>query len=213
MALAHKGLETETIPWRLVEKERIAASRSTTVPVIVDKGSFIADSWVIAEYLDASYPAPPLFDSPQARAYCRWVHSWMERVIHPLVVPLILEDVIRVLHPGDVDYFKRTREASFGKPLDQVCDRSPQAWTNLSRALSPVRQVLRENPYISGNSPAFGDYIVFGTFQWARCCSGNALLTGKANPMVDWFGRMLDLFDGLGRSAAGMPGIEGREAV
>jgi hypothetical protein len=30
--------------------------------------------------------------------------------------------------------------------------------------------------------------------------------------MVDWFQRMLDLFEGLGRSAAAMSGIEAREA-
>jgi glutathione S-transferase len=201
MALAHKGLETETIPWRLVEKDKIISSNSITAPVIVDNGRAIADSWVIAEYLDATYPKSPLLDGNQARAYCRWIHHWAERVIHPLVVPIILKGVLKVLHPADMDYFRRTREASFGKPLEQVVDESPEALARLSGALAPVRRVLRESAFLSGSSPAFGDYIVFGTFQWARCCSERRLLEGKENPMIEWFERMLDLFGGLGRTA------------
>jgi len=50
-ALAHKGLETKTLPSRFTEKERIACSGSERIRVIVDKDRAIADSWNIAEYL------------------------------------------------------------------------------------------------------------------------------------------------------------------
>src|SRR5690348_18091718 len=52
MALRHKGLEFETIPWRFTEKDVIAPHGSQTVPVLVDGGKAIYDSWTIAEYLD-----------------------------------------------------------------------------------------------------------------------------------------------------------------
>ena len=202
MALAHKKLAVEAIPWRMVEKDRIIQSNSITVPVIVDDGKVISDSWAIAEYLDQAYPANPLFDSSQARAYCLWIHHWTERIFHPLIVPIILEEVLSILHPGDLEYFRSTREAAYGKPLEQIFDRSPSAFARLSEALAPMRRIFRHGAFLAGAAPAYGDYVVFGAFQWARCCSSAALFHGSGDPMIGWFERMLDLFGGLGRSAA-----------
>ena len=36
MALVHKGLAFETVPWRFTEKDAIAFANSTTVPVLVE---------------------------------------------------------------------------------------------------------------------------------------------------------------------------------
>jgi len=44
MALAHKGLEFETIPWRYADKPAIAFANWDRVPVIVDKNLPVADS-------------------------------------------------------------------------------------------------------------------------------------------------------------------------
>jgi glutathione S-transferase len=52
MALAHKGLAFETIPWRFTDKEVIAFSGQGRVPVIRDGDRTVSDSWAIAEYLE-----------------------------------------------------------------------------------------------------------------------------------------------------------------
>lgn len=44
MALAHKGLSVEAVPWRFVEKEAIAFSGQKTVPVLVDADTVVSDS-------------------------------------------------------------------------------------------------------------------------------------------------------------------------
>ena len=36
LALAHKGLDVETIPWRFTDKEMIAFSDQELVPVIIE---------------------------------------------------------------------------------------------------------------------------------------------------------------------------------
>ena len=54
MALAHKELSVETIPWRFTEKEAIAKSGQPRVPVLVDGDQWIANSWTIANYLEDS---------------------------------------------------------------------------------------------------------------------------------------------------------------
>ena len=56
MALAHKGLVYETIPWRYGDKAKIIATGQGAVPVIVDGETMIHDSWVIANYLEDEYP-------------------------------------------------------------------------------------------------------------------------------------------------------------
>src|SRR3954447_20927262 len=60
MALAHKGLQVESFPWRFTEKDTIAFSGQKHVPVIVDGNRFVSDSWAIAMYLDEAYPDRPM---------------------------------------------------------------------------------------------------------------------------------------------------------
>jgi len=59
MALAHKDLQAETVPWRLTEKDAIGFSGQGRVPVIQDGERVVHDSWDIAVYLDESLPRPP----------------------------------------------------------------------------------------------------------------------------------------------------------
>ena len=52
MALAHKGLSAETIPWCFTEKGAIAPHGSEKVPVLLDGDRAVVDSWTIANYLE-----------------------------------------------------------------------------------------------------------------------------------------------------------------
>ena len=49
MALAHKGLAIETIPWRFTDKAALAFSGQGRVPVIRDGDRVVSDSWAIAQ--------------------------------------------------------------------------------------------------------------------------------------------------------------------
>jgi len=52
MALAHKGLDATSIPWRFTEKAAIAPHGSEKVPVLVHGEQSVVDSWAIANYLE-----------------------------------------------------------------------------------------------------------------------------------------------------------------
>jgi glutathione S-transferase len=58
---------------------------------------------------------------------------------------------------------------------------------------------LRAQPFLSGSSPAYADYILFSVFQWARIVSRCDLLETN-DAIADWRERMLDLFGGLARA-------------
>lgn len=73
LALAHKNLAVDSVPWRFTEADKVAFSRQGKVPVIVDGGKTVFDSWTIADYLDATYPDRPLLASPRERALAKFV--------------------------------------------------------------------------------------------------------------------------------------------
>ncbi len=205
MALAHKGLEAQTVPWRFTEKDAIAFSGQGLVPVIDDNGREVHDSWDIAVYLDETYPdRPPLFEGPQARSLSLFFKHWCERNLHGAVFRVIVTDLFASLHPMDKDYFRETREKRFGKSIEELGAESRGTLPALKAALDPVRPLLATQPFVSGAAPGFADYILFGPFQWARAVSPVRLLEPD-DPVYAWRERMLDLFNGMPRSARGHP--------
>lgn len=201
MALAHKQLAVETIPWRYAEKPAIAHSGQDRVPVIEEGGKVIADSWAIANYLEDTYPGrPSLFGGAGGRAVSRFVNGWADTVQNAGISTFVAADIVTHLDPGDRDYFRRSREQRFGMTLEQFCADREQRVGEFRRSLEPLRNVLGAQPFIGGKSPLYADYIVFGGFQWARAISPFALLEAS-DPIAAWRERMLDLFDGLARRA------------
>jgi glutathione S-transferase len=205
MALRHKGLEFETVPWRFTEKEAIAGHGSSTVPVLVDGAQAVADSWAIAVYLDQVYPSRPnLFGGTEARALCDFFNQWTVKALHPVLLRVILLDLFARLHEKDRAYFRESREKRFGRTLEEHAADPKGSLAAFRGALDPVRPVLVQNAFISGNGPGFADYILFGTFQWARAMSPTRLLEPD-DPVYAWRERMLDLFGGYARAAKGYP--------
>jgi len=203
MALAHKGLAYETVPWRFTEKEAIAFSGSPTVPVIRDGSAVVADSWRIALYLESAYPQrPALFGGPEAQALCEFFAGWAVRSVHATALRVIVLDLFSRLHEKDKAYFRESREKRFGMSLEAYAAEPKQRLADLRGALEPVRPVLVQNRFVSGNGPGFADYILFGVFQWARVMSPIRLLEPD-DPVYAWRERMLDLWGGHARLAKG----------
>ncbi|MEO8040345.1 MAG: glutathione S-transferase family protein [Betaproteobacteria bacterium] len=205
LALAHKGLEWETIPWRFADGERIAPYGSRTVPVLLDGDRAVVDSWVIAAYLDSSYgERPPLFDSDAARAEGLLIKFWVERTLNPLITRMVALDILDIIAEGDRQYFRESREKRLGGPLEQVVANRDQTLVRFREALEPLRAMLDLQPFVGGAAANYADYTVFGTFMWARGVSPFRLLAPD-DLVHAWRERMLDLFGGLARRATGFP--------
>jgi glutathione S-transferase len=203
MALAHKGLSAESIPWRFTEKDAIAPHNSEKVPVLIDDKSSVADSWTIANYLEDNYPGrPSLFGGEGGRAMGRMLNWWGDIAVIGGIFPLIVADIPTHLKPVDAAYFRRTREARFGKPLEEVVAGRDKSVENFRRGLEPLRQTLKTQAYLGGAAPNYADYIVFGGFQWARVVSPFKLLAAD-DPVYAWRDRLLDAFDGMARKSPG----------
>jgi glutathione S-transferase len=205
MALAHKGLSAESVPWRFTEKDAIAPHKSEKVPVLIDGETSVADSWAIANYLEDRYPdRPSLFGGDGGRAMGRMINWWGDVTVVGGMFPLIVADIPGHLNPVDAAYFRKTREARFGKPLEEVVAGRDKSVEGFRRSLDPMRLTLKTQAFLGGGAPNYADYIVFGPFQWARVVSPFRLLAGD-DPVYAWRERLLDAFDGMARQSPGYP--------
>lgn len=205
LALAHKGLPVKTIPWRFTEKDRIAPSGQGRVPVLVDQGRWIADSWAIASHLEDAHPdRPSLFGGAAGRVLSRFYNNWADTVLNAGLIRLTVLDIWRHVHDKDRDYFRRSREERFGQSLEAVVADRDERLTAFRQSLTPLRLTLQAQPFLGGDHPLYADYIVFGGFQWVRCISDVPVLTPD-DPVAAWRSRMLGLFGGLAGKAKGYP--------
>ena len=144
MALAHKGLSADSIPWCFTEKAAVAPHKSEKVPVLLDGETSVADSWAIANYLEDRYPdRPSLFGGEGGRAMARMINWWGDVTVIGGMFPLIVADIPGHLKPVDAAYFRKSREARFGKPLEEVAAGRDKSVEGFRRALDPMRLTLK----------------------------------------------------------------------
>jgi glutathione S-transferase len=201
MALRHKGLEFESCAVCMSDKKAIEFSGGKTVPVIRDgdhgEMRVIRDSWKIAEYLEKAYPDHSLFGG--AAGLTQTFNVWVDRVIVPAMLPVVVADIHERVDPSDRAYFRAMMEKIVKKPLEQAAAERAQALERLSRAIEPMQSALKRQPYVSGEAPAYADYILFSVFQWARIMSPGEVLQPES-ALFAWRERVLDLFAGFART-------------
>ncbi len=202
LAVAHKGLSPEYRPVKFTEADKVGFSGQGKVPVLVDGDATVFDSWSIACYLEDTYPeAPSLFGGAGGRELARTLNHWVDKALQTAFAPILAPSLHAIAHPDDRDYYRRTREPRYGCTLEELGARRAEFRAALDRTLEPLRARLGESPFLCGAAPAYGDYLAFAEFQWARCVDPEDLLS-RAETDRDlraWRARMLDLHGGLAR--------------
>ena len=200
MALHHKGLDFKERPTPFTAIPLIENEATKTVPLLIDGDQKVTDSFVIAAYLDANYAdRPTVFGGPEGMAATRLIEGYSQMIVQPALVKIVVLDIWKGLAPLDQAYFRKSREARLGRSLEEVDAAKGPEIENFSSKLEPIRHMLKFQPWIGGEKPLFGDYILFGALQWARIVSPTQLLKA-GDPVYDWFERGLDLYNGAGRT-------------
>lgn len=205
LALAHKGLSPdEIIPVKFTDKATIEFSGQGRTPILVDGGKVVPDSWDIACYLEDSYPdRPSLFGGGIGRGTAKFFNAYADNVMLGGIARQILWDVFQNVDPVDRDYFRETRQGRFGKTIEEIRDNRAEERPAWEAILAPLRATLKDQPFFSGDAPAYADYIVMGTFMWPRSTSAYPMLPQGDDPVRAWRERMLDLHGGLCRNGRG----------
>ena len=200
--LKHKGLAWRDEPMGFTEKEKIAFAQSQTVPVIHDGPKVVKDSWAIARHLDEAYPDKPLFKDEAALSNARFVTGWVDSIVQAALFPIVVSDLYDRVRPVDKPYFLESRSKRLGTTDFAAFQKTARerGVVNFRAVLEPARRVLKEQTFLAGSSPGYADYALGGTFLWGHVVSPLALLEAD-DPIHPWRERMLDLYDGMGRTA------------
>ena len=198
MSLAHKGLDYETVPVGFTDIPAIEGGGTATVPLLRDGDRLVRDSFDIALYLDDAYPdRPSLFGGEGGKAMARFIESWSQSTLHMAITRIAILDIHDLLGPADQAYFRRSREERLGASLEEIAAAGKAEIEGFAKKLQPLRNMLKIQPFIGGESPLFPDYIVFGALQWLRTTAGTNVLE-EEDPVAGWFRRCLDLHGGVG---------------
>lgn len=129
------------------------------------------DSIPIAEFLESTYPDPPL---PLTSDLGNEVVSKGRAVIGPVFSKSVMPREIHILSPRSQEYFRRTREARLGHPLEDLLDseREEKAWAAVDDSARELGDLMRthktEGPFVLGAQPSAADFFIAGALQCAR---------------------------------------------
>jgi glutathione S-transferase len=199
-ALAHKGFDIDIVPGGFTGIMERTNGRSERLPVIVDDGEYVLDSWLIAEYLDRKYPdRPTLIGDPGIKPLTEFIEGWLWRTaIGPWFQAFIVDYRDRSL-PQDHQYVTESRERMLGgRKLEEVSKEGRQKLAQVPPTLEPFRQILKQNKWLGGDTPNYADFRALAVFLWCGSVASTPPLTDD-DPLRDWVDRGFDLYGGLGR--------------
>jgi glutathione S-transferase len=201
LALKHKGIhDFERIPVSFRDRSPITFSGQERIPVLTDGDHWVNDSWHIACHLENAYPdGPTLFGSDIGRSQALFVNAWTQRIQNPGLINIILWDTFQAVNQADRDWWWEDREKKFG-PIEKYKLNQAEKIAASHQELEPLRVTLRSQPFLGGQMPAYVDYLVFGTFLFARFVGREDVIEADGS-VWDWYNLLLDMFDGFARQA------------
>ncbi|KAG8220972.1 hypothetical protein J3R82DRAFT_2477 [Butyriboletus roseoflavus] len=145
-----------------------------TLPIINDPntGKVIADSFLIAEYLDATYPnGNTLFPSGTKPL----VEAFESSVVGAIggILPLQLAISCFILNPPSEKYFRATREAKFGQKIEAFSPEGPKRDADLAKGKEGLAQVdnwlaKSDGKFVLGNTVSYADAVLAGWLTWIK---------------------------------------------
>jgi glutathione S-transferase len=202
-ALAHKGFDVDIVPGGFTGILERTGGRSERLPVIVDDGHWVLDSWLIAEYLDEKYPErPTLCGDPSVEVLTKFLDGWLWRTAIGPWFSCYIKDYRDLSRPEDHEYVTRSREIMLGgRKLEDVQAGREDRLPLVPPTFEPFRQLLSESKWLGGDAPNYADYRALATFLWTASVATTPPLTSD-DPLRDWLDRGFDLYGGLGRHPA-----------
>jgi glutathione S-transferase len=169
--------------------------RFATAPIVDFGDTQMNESTAIADRLDELYPdLPAIFSSPAERVLVTFFDAWlMHSVIVTEILPVYTLDAYHRAAPRDQDYYRQSREAYFGRTLEEVVANREVRMPNLRRSLEPVRRTIASQPFLGGTTPNFADMCMLGLFIFAGTI-GTLPLLAADDPLVGYADRGLACF-------------------
>ena len=198
-AIKHKGFDLDVVPGGFTGIMERTGGVTERLPAIQDDGKWVLDSWLIAEYLDETYPdRPALIPHKSVKALTQALEGWLwGAAISPWMTCFIKQYRDRSL-PQDHDYVTTSREAFFGRKIEDIIVGREERIPLVPPTLQILRNALAENKWFGGDEPNYADYRLLAVFLFTASVADTPVLTDD-DPLRDWIERGFDLYGGLGR--------------
>ena len=198
-AVKHKGLELDIVPGGFTGIMERSGGRTERLPAIVDGGEWVLDSWLIAEYLDATYPErPTLIGDPSVKVLTQMVEGWLWQVAVGPWMTCFLKSYRDLSLPQDHAYVTESRERMFGRRIEDIVVGREDRLPTVPPKLDLLRNALAEHRWLGGETPNYADYRALSVFLFCASVADTPVLTDD-DPLRDWIERGFDLYGGLGR--------------
>lgn len=143
-----------------------------TVPAIhyLPTDDCIMNSGTIAKFIEQTYPESGMAPWDPAKDE---LTELMRSSIGPVMQASLVPREIHILSPRAQEYFRRTREARLGVPIESLLegDREDKAWATIDadlRAMAERLLVDRPGPFTRSDRPSRRDFFVAGSMESAR---------------------------------------------
>ena len=146
-----------------------------TVPAIhhIPSNAYMIESSRIAEFIEITYPNSPIklkSDLGQSiEAETRKVMTSGPSLLGRSVIPR----EIKILSPRSQDFFRRTRETTYGQTLESLMhENEDESWAAVHDDLQALSDLIQTNksdgPFILGANPSYSDFFIAGSLQSVR---------------------------------------------
>jgi glutathione S-transferase len=129
----------------------------------------------IAKYLEKTYPDTPILFPPRTLALLSAFHVAYFQTVHSQLWNLVCCAVCYRLNPRSQEYYRRTREESEGKKLEEI--RGEQEWAEAESAFGKLDSWMNMNgegqeDYVMGEGVCYADVQIAGALMWAKTALG-----------------------------------------
>ncbi|KAK8004321.1 hypothetical protein PG989_004040 [Apiospora arundinis] len=145
-----------------------------TVPAIhhVPTDTHLMGSLPIAEFLESTYPDHPV---PLTSEVGREIGTRARAAVGPVLTKSLMPREVHILPPRAQEYFRRTREAAIGRPLEALLDgdEEQKRWDAAADEVRALGELLlarkaEGGPFLLGDKPSYTDFFIAGSLQCAR---------------------------------------------
>ena len=192
LCLILNNIEFVTIPVRFTDKDKISFSKQKPVPILDYKEGFVSDSWNIIIWLNENYPEKKIFINNSSKNFSYFLYLWTSRQLLPILFKIIAHDIPNVLEGDDVDYYIKTREERINGSIKKFVPFISSSIEEFRKLIDPIRKIIIDNGYISGENPGIEDCIFFGNLKWVDVCSTCNLLDNE-DPVYQWYKNLLQI--------------------
>ena len=137
-----------------------------TLPAIHDPstGTFLAESFLIAEYLEDTYPTPSIFPHGTKSLQHAFQNSIGEKLafVRYFMLPCVLP---KLGTQRSEEYFSRTKELSLGRPL-KILEGAEKAkeWAKFKDVMSNIDECIAKTdakgPFVMGDTVSWADFFI-----------------------------------------------------